>query len=212
VHGIWNHRNKETEFNSFLESLDGTGHTCFLGDVTDSVRMAEISSEIPKCDILVNAAGKTKQIPHFNLMAITDNDFDEYIKTNLKSVFIVTKAFIQSLQLSENAVVFNISSASSLRTGGSNVIYAAAKAGVDSLTRNFALAFSPGVRFISLNPSAVNTGFLPMNDAQVKQISSITPLKRIATVEDVANAIEAFTTVMRFSTGNCFVIDGGRIL
>ena len=146
------------------------------------------------------------------LFSLSESDFTQLLNVNLTSIYLTIKAFMPVLKASNQALVINISSASSIRGGGSNVAYAAAKAGVDSLTKNFAIAFAPGIRFIALNPSAVDTGFVPVSTDTLKYIADNTPLKRITTVEDIANAVEAFTTTMRFTTGNCFVIDGGRII
>lgn len=209
IHGIV--RSKQQELQEFLDQL-GPGHKSILGDVTDSNRLDEIASHFPKCDLLINTAGKSKIIPHNNLIALSDAEFDDLIKTNLRSVYSTIRAFMPALKASGRALVINISSASSIRTGGSNVAYAASKAGIDSLTRNFALAFAPDIRFIALNPSLIDTGFVPITTERFEHLSKITPLKRITTVEDVANAVEMFSTVMRFTTGNTFVIDGGVII
>lgn len=209
VYGIV--RSKDTELQEFLNQF-GSSHRAFVADVTDSRQLSSIVKEIPKCDILINTAGKSRIIPHAKLNDLSDEEFDNLLTSNLRSVFSTIRSFLPSLQASEESLVINISSASSLRTGGSNIAYAAAKAGVDSMTRNLAIAFAPNIRFISINPSAVDTGFLPIPQERYAQNAAATPMKRIATVEDIANAVEAFTTIIRFSTGNCVVVDGGRII
>lgn len=209
VYGIA--RSRQEELQEFLDQF-GPGHKAIIADVTDSARLNEIASQFPRCDILINTAGKSRIIPHGDLTALSDEEFDHLMVTNLRSIYATIRAFMPALKASGQALVINISSASSLRAGGSNVAYAASKAGLDSLTKNFALAFAPDIRFIALNPSAVDTGFVPVPAERLKHLASITPLKRIATVEDVANAVEMFATVMRFTTGNTFVIDGGNII
>jgi leucyl-tRNA synthetase len=44
------------------------------------------------------------------------------------------------------------------------------------------------------------------------KVAKMTPLGRIGEVDDIANTVEALATIMRFTTGDCFVIDGGRTL
>lgn len=209
VHGVV--RRDQDKLQEFLDEL-GPGHQAILGDVTDYKQLRDIASRFDKCDLLINTAGKSKIVPHGNLTALSEEEFVDLMNVNLTSIYLTIKAFMPSLKASGRALVINISSASSMRGGGSNVAYAASKAGVDSLTKNFALAFAPDIRFIALNPSAVDTGFVPVPPEKLKYIADITPLKRIATVEDVANAVEVFSTTLRFTTGNCFVIDGGKII
>jgi NAD(P)-dependent dehydrogenase (short-subunit alcohol dehydrogenase family) len=88
----------------------------------------------------------------------------------------------------------------------------AAKAGVESMTKNLALAMAPTVRVVSICPSSLNTGFLEHGQDFYDRAGSATPLKRVGTAEDIAAAVEAVATRMRFMTGNSLVVDGGRIL
>lgn len=209
VYGIT--RIERKDFEDFLISLNKENKV-FIADITDSKKLKEIAESISACDILVNCVGRTRNIAHSDLESLSDEEFDNLLKINLRAVFATVRSFFPLLKKSQDALVINISSASSIRIGGSNVAYAAAKAGLDSMTRNLAIAFAPQIRFIALNPATVDTGFVPVREEHLKRIADMTPLKRIATVEDVANAVEAFAVTMRFTTGNCFVIDGGRLI
>jgi NAD(P)-dependent dehydrogenase (short-subunit alcohol dehydrogenase family) len=80
------------------------------------------------------------------------------------------------------------------------------------MTKNLALALAPTIRVVSVSPSAINTGFLDMPNEFYQRASQATPLKRVGVPEDIASAIEAVATKLRFTTGNSFVIDGGRFL
>ena len=194
-----------------LDTL-GPGHRAMLADVTDSKQINEIASQLTQCDILVNnAGGYQKRIEHYNLNELTDELFDQVVKVNLYSTFYVTRAFMSLLKKSPYALVVNISSASSIRTGGSNIAYSAAKAGVDSMTRNLAKALAP-IRLVSLNPSLMKSPNTTQPDALYTHMATQFPLKRIVISEDVASAVEALATTLRFVTGNNIVIDGGKIL
>jgi NAD(P)-dependent dehydrogenase (short-subunit alcohol dehydrogenase family) len=193
------------------------GHFVELASVVDSVAMLKAVWDIKEraggCDILINTAGISKGIPHVNLDALTDDLFDEIMKVNVRGTFSTIKLFTPMLKESKNGLIVNISSAAGLRSGGSNIAYAASKAAMDSMTRNLARALAPTIRVVSIAPSAVDTKFLSNRskdflDSQAK----LTPLGRIGTVDDVANTIEALATTMRFVTGNCIVIDGGRTI
>jgi 3-oxoacyl-[acyl-carrier protein] reductase len=128
-------------------------------------------------------------------------------------VFSTVCVFVDRLRQSTSGQIINISSASAIRSGiGSNLAYAAAKAGVESLTKNLALCLAPQVRVMSVAPSVLNTGFLNPTQEYYDKAIATTPLRRLCTVEDVADTVEAIAVHMKFTTGNCFVVDGGRTL
>lgn len=189
----------------------GPGHQVFEADVRDGARLKEIAAQVGRCDILVNCAGASRNIMHKNLEALTDELFDEMLQVNLRSVFTVTRAFVPLLQQSPHGLIVNIGSAAAVRTGGSNLAYAAAKAGLESMGRNLAVALAP-VRVVTISPSALNTGFTQQPPEFYDKVAATTPLKRTGTVDDIANAVEAVATTMRFMTGNTILVDGGRTL
>lgn len=202
-------RNVE-EMQARLNEL-GEGHRAMLADVTDSTQLNLVASQLEQCDILINNAGGSVPIDHRNLISLTDEVFEKTVRVNLNGTFYTTRAFLPLLRKSPNALIINISSASSFRTGGSNVAYAAAKAGVDSLTRNLAKALAP-IRVVSINPTLIKTNFTQQAESVYHAAAMSTPLKRVVTVEDVATAIEALATTVRFTTGNNIALDGGRLL
>lgn len=187
--------------------LDYPTLTC---DVTDPVSISYAVSKIHTCDILINNAGFTKYIPHNDFDTLTDDLFDNIMQVNLRSVFSVTKSFMPLLKKSTHPLVINISSTAGVYTGGSNIAYAAAKAGVDSLTRNLSKALAP-IRFISICPGAIDTKFLRERPKEfLPMVAQTTPLNRAGTAEDVAAAIEAYAMTLRFVTGEIIIVDGGR--
>ena len=188
-------------------------HTAILADTTNTGEFDQATKHITNCDILVNSAGFSRTIPHADLDSLTDNFFDEILIANLRSVFSTIRIFAPRLKQSSNGLIVNISSASAINPGhGSNIAYVAAKAGVESMTKNLALVLAPVVRVVSICPSSLNTGFLEHGQDFYDRAGAATPLKRVGTAEDIAAAVEAVATRMRFTTGNCFVIDGGRFL
>lgn len=194
----------------FLDTL-GAGHVVHTADVRNSAQLLEIAGKLTQCDLLVNCAGASTIIPHKQLHALTDDAFDEILSVNLRSVFSVVRTFNSLLQASPNGLIVNIGSTAAVSTGGSNIAYAAAKAGLDSMTRNLALALAP-VRVVTISPSALDTGFTAQGPDFFARVAGSTPLKRCGTPEDVASAVEAVATSMRFMTGNTILVDGGRTL
>ena len=72
---------------------------------------------------------------------------------------------------------------------------------------------APEVRVLAVAPGVVDTGFVPGRGADFNtKTAATTPLKRIATADDIASAILACATQLGFSTGTTFVVDGGRSL
>jgi 3-oxoacyl-[acyl-carrier protein] reductase len=81
------------------------------------------------------------------------------------------------------------------------------------LTQSLAKVLAPQVRVLAVSPGVVDTSFVPGRgtDFNTKAAATI-PLARIGTAEDIAAAIDACATSLRFATGTRFVIDGGRSL
>jgi NAD(P)-dependent dehydrogenase (short-subunit alcohol dehydrogenase family) len=166
-----------------------------------------------RCDILVNSAGFTQPVAAHDLEGLTDALFDEVVQTNLRGVFATIRAFAPLLKASGDGLVVNVSSIAGFTGSGSNLAYAAAKAGVDVMTKGLAKALAPQIRVLAVSPGVVDSGFVPGRGADFNEKAAATiPLKRIGHVEDTASAIEACATTLRFATGSRFVIDGGRSL
>jgi NAD(P)-dependent dehydrogenase (short-subunit alcohol dehydrogenase family) len=191
----------------------GLGHLAVLADVTDSDQMSQAYKQIEclgRCDILVNAVGETKRIPQERLELLTDHIFDTVVKDNLRSYYSSIRTFYPLMKNTAESVIVNIGSVSAQSGNGSNMAYAASKAGIDSLTRSLSQTIAP-VRVVTVSPGVVNTGFVPgLPENFADEVAKWTPLKRIATVEDVAAAVEAVVTLLRFTTGVVINVDGGR--
>jgi 3-oxoacyl-[acyl-carrier protein] reductase len=167
----------------------------------------EITSKLGNIDVLVNCSGMMLSIQHGNLDGLTDELFDKLIATNLRGVFTTTKTFVS--YMNDDSVIVNISSASAHGRGGSSIAYAAAKSGVDSLTRNFAVLLAPKVRVVSVAPGFVD---VPMNNNPARQHAiDNTPMGRVAAVEDVVDTV-LFAINSKFVTGNSILVDGGRCI
>lgn len=188
-------------------------HECYSADISvtsDLVAFANyLNGKKIKINILVNCAGFSKIIPHKNLAALTDDFFDEILKVNLRSVYATIRELYNLLDFNDSLII-NVSSAAAIRTGGSNLAYAAAKSGLESLTRNLALTLAP-TRVISICPGVVDTGFIDISSDYISNVARNTPLKRIATTKDVADTVEACLN-LKFITGSSILLDGGKLL
>lgn len=204
------HRDTE-DIQKFYKDIGGILR---IADVTDSRAIAVIAQELQRCDILINNAGWTTQVEHHKLEAMTDELIDKLLSVNLKSHFTTTREFLPLLKRSDNALVVNISSGSAEGMGyGSNIMYAASKSAINGLTKDLARALAPKIRVIAISPPLVSdSNFAGYSvDVKIKSAMKI-PLRRGSTCDDVANAIEAYSTMVRFTTGVIVSIDGGRSL
>lgn len=211
------HRKPEAEAQSFLSTLPGSGHFAVNASITDSASLANAASTVKErlaaIHVLVNTAGFTKPVPVNDLDALDDQLIDEIFASNWRGVFATIRAFRPLLDAGGDGVIVNVSSIAGISGTGSNIAYSAAKAGVDVMGKALARALAPKVRVVTVSPGVVDSGFVPGRGAEFNaKAASATPLKRIGTPEDVAAAIEACATTLRFATGQVFVVDGGRSL
>jgi len=111
-------------------------------------------------------------------------------------------------------LIVNITSAAGLRASASNLAYGASKAGIDLLTKSLAVSLAPDVRVISIAPGYLEDGVSGTNVTPERRewMASITPMNRVGTAKEVADAIVAYATVIKFTTGAIIVLDGGRTL
>ncbi|MEZ0220615.1 SDR family NAD(P)-dependent oxidoreductase [Tardiphaga sp. 1201_B9_N1_1] len=210
-------RSGEAAANALLAGLRGEGHLARRAVIEDSATLTALAGEVERafgrCDILVNTAGYTKPIPIGDLDALTDEFIDDMFKVNWRGQFAAIRAFAPLLKASGDGLIVNVSSIAGLNGVGSNLAYAAIKAGIDTMTKSLARALAPAVRVMAVSPGVVATDFVPGRDAAaLEKVAGTIPLKRVATAEDVGRAIAACATHLTYSTGSLIVVDGGRAL
>jgi 3-oxoacyl-[acyl-carrier protein] reductase len=208
---------KATEGAGVAASLPGNRHAAFPVDVADTSTLLKardaIRAEYGRVDILVNAAGFTKPVPHADLDALDDELIDRMFQVNWRGQFAAIRTFAPMLKEHDDGLVVSISSISAVTAVGSSIAYCAAKAGIDVMTKALARALAPKVRVLAVSPGVVDTSFVPGRSADFNdKVSATTPLKRIATADDIAAAVVACATHLGFSTGTTIVVDGGRAL
>jgi NAD(P)-dependent dehydrogenase (short-subunit alcohol dehydrogenase family) len=199
------------------DDLPGEGHTVALASITASETLNALAGLVRdrygRADILVNTAGFTQPVKHSDLNALTDELIDEILKVNWRGQFAAIRAFRELLDASGDGVVVNVSSISGTTGVGSNIAYCAAKAGLDVMAASLGRALAPRIRVLNVSPGVVDTSFVPgRGDDFNDKVAATTPLGRIGTPDDIAAAIEACATHLKFSTGVTIVVDGGRRL
>jgi 3-oxoacyl-[acyl-carrier protein] reductase len=200
-----------------LASLAGGGHAAFPADVAQTSTLEALRDEIERrfgrLDVLVNAAGFTKAVPHADLDALDDELIDRMFAVNWRGQFATIRSLAPLLKASEDGLIVSISSIAGTNGIGSSIAYCAAKAGIDVMTKSLARVLAPNVRVLAVAPGVVDTAFVPGRSSDFNaRTSATTPLKRIATAQDIASAILACATQLTFATGTTIVVDGGRSL
>ena len=195
------------------EGLAGTGHQALPAPMTDSDALVRLAQGLDRADILVNAAGMTRPVPHGDLEALTDELIDEVFRVNWRGPFAAIRALRPLLAASGDGLVVNISSIAATTGVGSSIAYCGAKAGLDIMSVALARALAPQIRVLVVSPGVVDTEFVAGRTAeQNAKIAAGTPLKRVASTEEVARAVLACATHLTFSTGSIIQVDGGRHL
>ena len=203
---------------ALVKSLPGTGHLAALADVTDTASLLALRETLRtewggSLDIMVNTSGFTKAIPHHDLDALDDEFIDRMFQVNWRGQFATIRTFAPMLKESGAGLIVSISSIAGQGGTGSNIVYGATKAGIDVMTKSLARALAPEVRVMGVAPGAVDTSFVPGRGADFNaKAAATTPLKRVATAEDIAEAVLACATLLRFATGTTLTVDGGRSL
>lgn len=220
AHVVITHRPGEAkaqEARALLPAFAGTNHAALPADVADTETLLALRDEIEKrygrLDVLVNSAGFTKPVPHADLDALDDALIDEMFRINWRGQFATVRTFAPLLKASGDGLIVSISSIAALNGNGSSIAYGAVKAGIDVMTKSLARALAPHVRVLGVAPGVVDTGFVAGRGAEFNaKTAATTPLKRVASPEDVAAAVFACASYLGYSTGTTLVVDGGRAL
>ncbi len=172
----------------------------------------EIVRDFGKIDILVNNAGITRDTL---LMRMTEEQWDQVITVNLKSVFNLTKAAIKPMMKQKNGSIINMSSVVGLGGNAGQANYSASKAGILGFTKSVAKELgSRNIRCNAIAPGFILTEMtskLP-DDVKSDWISKI-PLRRGGLPEDVANvALFLASDLSSYVTGQTISVCGGMAM
>jgi 3-oxoacyl-[acyl-carrier protein] reductase len=185
------------------------------GSVADDMAVRQMVQDVGKewggLDVLVNNAGTTRFIEHTDLEALTDEVWDEILGVNLKGTFYCCRAALPALRERQGAIV-NITSVAGSQGYGSSIPYAASKAAINCMTKSLARAFAPRVRVNAVAPGPVLTRWLADHMDQVERMLEVTPLRRAATPDDIADVAVFLATGAALMTGQVVTVDGGRTM
>ncbi len=187
--------------------------TCDISDgqqITDMIE--QIAKDHGRLDILVNNAGLTRDNL---LMRMSDEEFDEVILTNLRSVFVACRAAMRPMMRSKWGRVINLSSVSGIVGNAGQSNYAAAKAGIVGFTKSLAKEMaSKGITANAVAPGFIQTDMTDGLPQQVKDgVLKMTPAGRFGQPEEIAAAVAYLASEQAgYVTGQVLTVDGGMTM
>jgi 3-oxoacyl-[acyl-carrier protein] reductase len=170
-----------------------------------------VVEEFGTIDVLVNNAGITRDTL---LMRMTEQQWDEVMNANLKSVFNLVKAVQKPMLKAKKGSIINMSSVVGVKGNAGQSNYAASKAGIIGFTKSIALELgSRNIRSNAIAPGFIETEMTGALDEKVIQgWRDAIPLKRGGTSQDVANLCTFLASDMStYITGQCINVCGGML-
>lgn len=187
--------------------------TCNIADRADVDALMESTIEaFGTLDILVNNAGITRDA---TLKKMDPDDFRSVIEVNLEGVFHCTQAAYPHLSASEHGRVLNAASIVGLYGNFGQTNYVASKSGVIGMTRTWAREFGrDGITVNAVAPGFIETPMVDtVPDKVLNSLKEKTPLGRLGTAEDIANAYTFLASdEAAFITGAVLSVDGGLVM
>lgn len=208
--------NDEKNAQNFAKMLDEKSACVIRADVSDADAVQgaaeQILSKFGSVEVLVNNAGIARQIM---MNDITGAEWDRMFAVNAKGAFNCTKAFMDSMIHQKFGRIINISSMWGVTGASCEVHYSASKAALIGFTKALAKELGPsGITVNCIAPGLIDTDMnSPLGDDTVAELIAETPLMRIGTGEDVANAAAYFASDgAGFVTGQVLGVNGGFVV
>ncbi|MEW9676434.1 3-oxoacyl-[acyl-carrier-protein] reductase [Lentibacillus sp. L22] len=213
-----NYAGNEAKAQMVVEEIQKLGAKAFKvkadvtneADVKDMVK--QIISEFGSLDILINNAGITRDNL---LMRMKEEEFDQVINTNLKGVFICTKAVTRQMMKQRNGKIVNVASVVGVSGNPGQANYVAAKAGVIGLTKTAAKELASRNIFVNaVAPGFISTDMTDaLTDEQRKGMHDLIPLGKLGEPEDVAKVVRFLASDdANYITGQTIHVDGGMVM
>jgi len=191
----------------------GGAAEAFALNVTDSEAVQQLVEKIAlqweRLDIVVNNAGITRDTL---LPRMSDEEWDDVISTNLRSVFLFSRAAIQAMMRKRYGRIINISSVSGIMGNPGQANYSASKAAIIGFTRTVAREIAKRkVTVNSICPGFVATELTDVLGPAVQdEVKKRVPAKRLGQAEEIADAVLYLASESgSYITGQVLTIDGG---
>ena len=194
------------------EEVKVKGYKSNAANYNDAQKLVEeVLVDFGSLDILVNNAGITKDNL---LMRMSEEDFDQVIEINLKSIFNMTKAIQRTFLKQRHGSLIHMSSVVGVKGNAGQSNYAASKAGMIGFSKSVALELgSRNIRSNVIAPGFIETEMTDkLSEDIVQGWRDGIPLKRGGQPEDVANAcVFLASDLSSYITGQVLHVDGGML-
>jgi NAD(P)-dependent dehydrogenase (short-subunit alcohol dehydrogenase family) len=190
---------------------DALGIGCHVGDWAQCTALVDqLYERWGRVDVLVNNAGLSPLYP--SLDEVTEELFDKVIAVNLKGAFRLSASIGARMAEGGGGSIINVSSIAAIAPTPHELPYAAAKAGLNTLTGGMARAFGPTVRVNTIVPGPVLTDISKAWDMDAFEQVARTqiPLGRGGRPDEIVGAaLYLASDASSYTTGSAIVIDGG---
>jgi len=179
-------------------------HNHALFDLVDSL-LSKPETHLSHLSVLVNSAAV---MPRGDAQTLSVADWDAALDLNLRAPFLCAQQ--ASLRMKRGGLIVNVSDIGASKAWSRFPSYTVSKAAIESLTKVLARSFAPSVRVNAIAPGLV----LPSENVSIEEWDRLVqrmPLKRTATTEEIASALE-FLLKNEYITGQTIVVDGGYSL
>lgn len=203
------------EVKTEIEKL-GRNALIFQADAVDAKKAEEVIGDIVKqwgkLDILVNNAGITKDTL---IMRMSEEQWDDVIQTNLKSVFNYSKSAVRPMMKQRSGSIINIGSVVGVSGNAGQTNYSASKAGMIGFTKSLAKELaSRNVRVNLIAPGYITTDMTDqLNETTLEAIQKSIPLGKAGDPKDIAHAAQYLASdAAAYVTGVVLHVDGGMVM
>ena len=201
----------ESRLKETLQLLEGESNKIVVADLSNSVKVTEMVTELPKLDGIVHCAGIGQRVLCKQLQ---ERDLDEMMDVNFKAPVMLQTELLKQKKINKAAsIVFIASIAADSPTVG-NSLYSASKGAIISYANCLSIELAPRlIRVNCISPAMVWTDLIfkgGITEEELREDENKYPLKRYGTPEDIANlSIYLLSDASSWMTGSNIRISGG---